>query len=75
MVNCHKNIIYVTVIIFPNINKLSFDLRRFTVNVEIFASYIFSHISRRALESPSFDVSENVYDNSTQKINWYVHRN
>ena len=31
----------------------------FTVNVEIFAHYLFSRISRRALDARKYDVSEN----------------
>ena len=40
-----------------------------TVNVEIFAQYIFSRISRRALDARKFDVSENYYHNRTNRIN------
>ena len=44
----------------------------FTVNVEIFAQYLSSRISRRALDAQKFDVSENYYHNSTNRINLYV---
>ena len=37
-----------------------------TVNVEIFAEYIFSRISRRALDARKFDVSENYNHNRTK---------
>ena len=43
-----------------------------TVNVEIFAQYIFS---RRALDARKFDVSENYYHNRTNRINWYMREN
>ena len=46
-----------------------------TVNVEIFAEYIFSRISRRAIDVRKFDVSENYNHNKTIRINWYVHEN
>ena len=31
-----------------------------TVNIEMFAQYIFSRISRRALDAQKYDVSENL---------------
>ena len=34
-------------------------MNHLTVNVEIFAQYIFSRISRRAVDPRKFDVSEN----------------
>ena len=43
-----------------------------TVNVEIFARYIFS---RRALDARKFDASENYYHNGTNRINWHVREN
>ena len=46
-----------------------------TVNVEIFAQYIFLRISRRALDARKFDVSENYYHNRTNRINWYMRGN
>ena len=46
-----------------------------TVNVDIFAQYIFSLISRRALDARKFDVSENYYHNGTNRINLYVGEN
>ena len=46
-----------------------------TVNVEVFAPYIFSLISRRALDARKFDVSENYYHNGTNRINWHVCKN
>ena len=39
----------------------------FTVNVETFAQYIFSRISRRALDAPKFDVSEKFNQNRTNR--------
>ena len=45
------------------------------VNVEIFAQYIFSRISHRAVDARKFDVSENYYHNRTDRINWHVHEN
>ena len=46
-----------------------------TVNVDIFAQYIFSRISHRALDARKFDVSEKYYHNRTNRINWYVREN
>ena len=46
-----------------------------TVNVDIFARYIFSLISRRALAARKFDVSENYHHNGTNRINWHVREN
>ena len=46
-----------------------------TVNVEIFAQYIFSRISDRALDARKFDGSENYYHNRTNRINWYMREN
>ena len=46
-----------------------------TVNVEIFAQYIFSRISDRALDARKFDGSENYYHNRTNRINWYMCEN
>ena len=46
-----------------------------TVNVEIFTQYIFSRISRRALDAQKFDVSETYYHNRTNRINWHMHKN
>ena len=43
----------------------------YTVNVETFAQYIFSLISRRAIDARKFDVSEN----RTNRIKWYVRKN
>ena len=39
-----------------------------TVNVEIFAQYISSRISRRAIDARKFDVSENYNHNRTNRI-------
>ena len=38
----------------------------------MFAQYIFSRISRRALDARKLDVSKNDYHNRTNRINWYV---
>ena len=46
-----------------------------TVNIEIFAQYIFSRISRRALDARKFDVGENHHQNRTNRINWYMREN
>ena len=43
-----------------------------TVDVEIFAQYIFS---RRAIVAQKFDVSENYNHNRTIRINWWVREN
>ena len=40
----------------------------YTVNIEIFAQYIFSRISRRAIDARKFDVSENYNHNRTNRI-------
>ena len=39
-----------------------------TVNVEIFAQYIFSHISRMVLDAQKYDVSENLNHNRLNGI-------
>ena len=46
-----------------------------TVNVEIFAQYIFSRISGRALDARKLDVNENYYHNRTNRINWSMSEN
>ena len=46
-----------------------------TVNVEIFAQYIISRISRTAVDARKFDVSENYYHNRTDRIKWHVREN
>ena len=49
-----------------------------TVNVDIFAQhmYIFSHISRRALDAHKFGVSENYNHNRTNRIELHgMHEN
>ena len=46
-----------------------------TVNVDIFAQYIFSRILRRALDARKFDVSENYYHNRTNRISGYMREN
>ena len=48
-----------------NINTLT------TVDVDIFAQYIFSRISHRALDARKFDVSENYNHNSTNRNKQY----
>ena len=42
------------------------------MNVDISAQYIFSRISRRALDALKCDMSENYYHNRTNIMNWYV---
>ena len=49
--------------------------KRSTVNVDIFALYIFSRISHRAIDVRKFDVSENYYHNRTNRINWHMREN
>ena len=46
-----------------------------TVNVDIFAQYIFPCIKRRAIDVRKLDVSENCYHNRTIRIKWYVREN
>ena len=43
-----------------------------TVHIEIFAQYIFSRISPRAVDARKFDVSEMYYHNRRHRINWHV---
>ena len=50
-------------------------LLSYTVNVEILRQYICWHISARTLDARKFDVSENYYNNITNRITWYVHKN
>ena len=47
----------------------------YTANVDIFAQYIFSCISRRALDARKLDVRENCYYNRTTRMNWYAREN
>ena len=47
----------------------------YTVNVDIFAQYIFSRISRRALDARKFDASENHYHKRTNRIDKYMREN
>ena len=47
----------------------------YTVNVKMFAQYIFSRISHRALDAQKFDVSENYNHNRTNMIKWDVRKN
>ena len=46
-----------------------------TVNVEIFAQYVFSRISRSAIDARKFDVSENHNHNRTNRIHRYMREN
>ena len=46
-----------------------------TVNVEIFAQYIFSRISRMALCARKYDVSENLNHYASNRIKCYVREN
>ena len=46
-----------------------------TVNVEIFAHYIFSRISRRALDGRKFDVCENYNYNRTNRNKQHMREN
>ena len=48
-------------------SKCGPESMRGTVNVEILARYIFSHISRRDLDAQKFDVSENYNHNRTNR--------
>ena len=47
----------------------------YTVNVEIFAQYIFSRISRRALDARKNDVSENYNHNRTNRNKQHMREN
>ena len=46
-----------------------------TVNVEIFAQYIFSRISRSALDARKYDVSEKMKHYRSNRINYKMHEN
>ena len=46
-----------------------------TVNVDIFAQYIFSRISRMALCAQKYDVSEKINQNGTKRTNSYLRAN
>ena len=46
-----------------------------TVNVEIFAQYIFSRISRMALHARKYDVSEKINETCTERTNSYLREN
>ena len=48
-------------------NLINYEICNITVNVEIFAQYIFSRISRRAIDARKFDVSENYNHNRTNR--------
>ena len=56
-------------------NLLAIDLRLDTVNVDIFAQYIFSRISRRMLDARKYDVSEKINPYRANKINYYMREN
>ena len=43
-----------------------------TLNIEMCAQYIFSHISRRALGAQKSDASGNLDGNTTNRINLYI---
>ena len=45
-------------------------MSEYTVNVEIFAQYLFSHISRRAVDARKYDVSENKIHYRLNGINY-----
>ena len=57
----------------PGANHL--QQRRSAVNVEIFAQYTFSRISRRALDARKFYASENSNHKRTNRIKWFVREN
>ena len=44
----------------------------YLIPTKIFTLYIFSYISRRALNVRKFDVSKNYYHKRTNRVNWYV---
>ena len=46
-----------------------------TVNVDIFAQYIFSRISRRVLDARKYDVSEKINPYRANRINYYMREN
>ena len=47
----------------------------YTVNVEIFAQYIFSRISRRVLEAQKYDVSEKINHYRADRVNCPMREN
>ena len=57
-------------LILIQISKYYFVLFQTTENIEIFAQYIFSSISRRPLGARTFDVRKNYYYNRTNRTNW-----
>ena len=59
--------LYIYIYIYIYMYILVGRCKRVTVNVEIFAQYIFSIISRRALDARTFDVSENYNHNRTNR--------
>ena len=46
-----------------------------TVNVEIFAQYIFSRISRKVLRAQIYDMSEKISYYSSKRTNCYMREN
>ena len=50
-------------------------LYMYSVNVEIFAQYIFSRISRMALDARKFDVRENYNHNRTNRNKQHMREN
>ena len=68
--NCLRPIFY------QNANPVASGLALwYTVNVENFAQYIFSRISRRALDARKFDVSENYTHDSTNRNKSHLREN
>ena len=66
---------WINIILSENIGSIScpfIQVRSTTVNIDIFARYIFSFITRRAVDAQKIDVSENYYHNGTNRINWHV---
>ena len=47
----------------------------YTINVEIFAQYIFSRISRSALDARKYDVSEKMKHYRSNRINYKMREN
>ena len=50
-------------------------IKPLTVNVEIFAQYIFSRISRCALDARKYDVSEKIKHYRSNRINYKMREN
>ena len=47
----------------------------YTVNIDIFAQYLFSHISRMVSDVRKYDVSENLDNYRLDRISYRLHEN